>query len=329
MRLTGWDHTPQIRTRMVDRNTDREPKTANPGGLNWTLRKIERDFLTCLSFMLIRLSKSVARGSIIGYPSANEMSTMKIGLFVPCYIDQLYPHVAMATLNVLEHFGGEVHFPSAQTCCGQPMANTGCGDETKPLAERFLQIFADYDYVVAPSGSCVAMVRHHYDDYLTGKPGFSELKAKTFELCEFLVDVLQVQPFSGQFAHKVGIHKSCHGLRELRLGSSSEVVGQSFSKLRSLLQNLEGISFAELQRVDECCGFGGTFAVNEEAVSCMMGLDRIHDHEQAGTQILTAGDMSCLMHLQGLVRRQNKPIQIMHIAEILDAVIQRPTKVTS
>ena len=243
---------------------------------------------------------------------------MRVGLFIPCYVDQLFPQVAMATLTVLERFGVEVDFPEAQTCCGQPMANTGLCEQTRPLAERFFEIFAPYEYVVCPSGSCTAMVREHYDDYLGEKAGFEQLKLKTFELTEFLSDVLQITRPAGRFPHKVGLHQSCHGLRELRLGSCSERVGPAFNKSKQLLEGLEGISFSELIRVDECCGFGGTFAVAEEAVSAMMGLDRIHDHEQAGTEVLTANDMSCLMHLDGLIRRQKKPIRVMHIAEILE-----------
>lgn len=200
------------------------------------------------------------------------------------------------------------------------MANTGCMAEAKPLAEKFLGVFGKYEYVVAPSGSCVAMVRHHYDDLLAGQPGFEELKSKTFELSEFLVDVLQIEPPAGSFPHQVGVHQSCHGLRELRLGSSSERNVAPFNKLQQLFANVEGITYSQLQRTDECCGFGGTFAVTEEAISCMMGNDRIHDHEQAGTEILTAGDMSCLMHLEGLLRRQKKPMKVMHFSEILDAV---------
>lgn len=244
-------------------------------------------------------------------------AAMRVGLFIPCYIDQLYPRVGMATVEVLEHFGVEVDFPAEQTCCGQPMANTGLTEQTRPLAEKFLDVFGPYDQVVCPSGSCTSMVRHHYDDYLCEKPGFDKLKAGTFELTEFLVDVLNVGEIKGDFAHKVGLHQSCHGLRELRLGSSSEVVGESFNKARQLIGSLTGIELSELKRPDECCGFGGTFAVAEEAVSCMMGLDRIHDHEEAGTEILTANDMSCLMHMSGLIRRQKKPIRVMHIAEIL------------
>jgi L-lactate dehydrogenase complex protein LldE len=241
----------------------------------------------------------------------------QVGLFVPCYIDQLYPDVAWATIEVLERYGCTVDFPPSQTCCGQPMANTGCTSEVLPLARRFLAIFGKYEYVVCPSGSCTAMVRHHYEEYFHVEAAFEALKSRVFELTEFLVDVLKVEKIGGRFPHRVGLHQSCHGLRELRLGSSSEVVGPAFSKAKKLLETIDDLSLVELKRPDECCGFGGTFAVNEEAVSCMMGLDRLHDHEQAGTEVLTANDMSCLMHLQGLILRQKKPIRVMHLAQIL------------
>lgn len=241
----------------------------------------------------------------------------RVGLYIPCYVDQLYPDVAQATLELLEKFGCEVDFPSAQTCCGQPMANTGCAADAVPLARRFLEIFEPYDYVVCPSGSCTAMVRVHYHDLVHDHPLFESVTRKTYELCEFLTDVLKVERIEGRFPYRVGLHQSCHGLRELRLGSCSEVMGDRFSKAGKLLASLEGIQLVTLQRPDECCGFGGTFAVAEEAVSCMMGLDRVHDHEQSGTEVLTAGDMSCLMHMWGLIHRQQKPIKVMHVAEIL------------
>lgn len=242
---------------------------------------------------------------------------LRVGLFIPCYVDQLFPQVGLATVRLLEQLGVEVDFPEAQTCCGQPMANTGCTDEARPLAVKFLEIFQNYEYVVCPSGSCTAMVRHHYDEYLAGRPGFAALRAKTFELCEFLTDVLQVEKLPGRFPHRVGLHQSCHGLRELRLGSSSEIVGPAFGKARQLLELIDGLELVALERPDECCGFGGTFAVNEAAVSALMGQDRIRDHERAGAEVLTANDMSCLMHLDGLIRREGKPIRVLHVAEIL------------
>ncbi|MEX0868016.1 MAG: (Fe-S)-binding protein [Pirellulales bacterium] len=248
----------------------------------------------------------------------------QVGLFIPCYVDQLYPEVGMATLRLLERFGCQVEYPAAQTCCGQPMANTGCNDDAAPLARRFLKLFSPYEYVVCPSGSCTSMVRNHYHDLLPDEPRLKALEQKTYELCEFLVDVLNVESIAGRFPHRVGLHQSCHGLRELRLGSGSERVVEPFGKPRQLLAGLEGIELVDLARTDECCGFGGTFAVSEEAVSCMMGNDRVHDHESHGAEVMTGVDMSCLMHLDGLIRRQNKPIRVMHIAEIFAESEVRP-----
>ena len=244
---------------------------------------------------------------------------LTVGLFIPCYIEQLYPRVGIATLNVLERHGVRVEYPEDQTCCGQPMANSGCTAEAAPLAHRFLRLFRNYEFVVAPSGSCVSMVRHHYQGFLDGQAGFDHLKRSTFELCEFLVDVLKVRSVQGRFPHRVGLHQSCQGLRELRLASGSERRVAPFNKVRGLLDGLQGIQLVELARPDECCGFGGTFAVNEEAVSCMMGRDRVADHERAGAEIITGVDMSCLMHLDGLIRRERRPLRVMHIAEVLDA----------
>ena len=242
---------------------------------------------------------------------------MNVGLFIPCYIDQLYPQVGIATLEVLERQGMTVGYPEKQTCCGQPMANSGCHSDARPLALQWYRLFREYDFVVAPSGSCVAMVRHHYDDFLAGESGFPAVRDKTYELCEFLTDVLGIDRWDGEFPHRVGLHQSCHGLRELRTASGSERVVNRFDKPRQLLQGMQGIELVTLQRDDECCGFGGTFAVSEDAVSCMMGRDRLADHRASGTSILTATDMSCLMHLEGLIRRDREPIQVMHIAEIL------------
>jgi L-lactate dehydrogenase complex protein LldE len=249
---------------------------------------------------------------------------MRIALFIPCYIDQFYPQVGLATVKVLERCGWRAEFPEEQTCCGQPMANVGLHDDARPLARRFLRTFAEYDYVVSPSGSCVAMVRHHYEQVLGHSAELRAVADKTFELCEFLTDVLKIDRLAGRFPHRVGLHQSCHALRELHTASGSERVGPPFNKPRQLLESLDGLQITQLQRPDECCGFGGLFAVSEEAVSCMMGLDRIADHEHAGTEVLTSTDMSCLMHLDGLMRRLKKPIRVLHIAEIF-ANAQSPT----
>jgi L-lactate dehydrogenase complex protein LldE len=161
------------------------------------------------------------------------------------------------------------------------------------------------------------MVRQHYHEYFHHDPVYEKLRSRTFELCEYLTDVLHVDYFPVRFPYKVGLHQACHGLRELRMGQSSELVGAPFSKARQLLERIEGLELVDLARPDECCGFGGTFAVSEEAVSCLMGQDRVADHLQAGTDVLTSADMSCLMHLDGLIRRDRRPLRVMHIAEIL------------
>ncbi|UZR94168.1 (Fe-S)-binding protein [Chondrinema litorale] len=244
---------------------------------------------------------------------------MKVALFIPCYVDQFYPKVGIATLELLEKLGVEVDFPLDQTCCGQPMANSGCETDGNGAANLFVENFKDYDYIVGPTGSCVLHVREHFNK-IQQTEEVKKVRAKTYELCEFLVDVLKVEHIEAEFPHKVGLHLSCHGLRGMRLGQSSEIVGQDFSKMRGLLEKVKGIELIELDRKDECCGFGGTFAVTEEAVSVKMGKDRVADHVRHGAEVLTGGDMSCLMHLGGIISRKDQPLKIMHIAEILNGV---------
>jgi L-lactate dehydrogenase complex protein LldE len=244
-----------------------------------------------------------------------------VALFIPCYVDQLYPQVGLATARVLERLGCEVVFPEEQTCCGQPMANAGFADDAAPLARKFLDVFAGFEHVVCPSGSCTSMVRNHYHPHVGDDPRYAKVRAGTYELCEFLADVLKVGKLEGRYPHKVGLHQSCHGLRELRLGSGSERIVQPFSKVAGLLGSLQGIELVSLTRPDECCGFGGTFAVMEEAVSCLMGRDRIADHVKAGAEVITGTDVSCLMHLDGLARRASSPVKFRHVAEILAEAI--------
>jgi L-lactate dehydrogenase complex protein LldE len=246
---------------------------------------------------------------------------MRVALFVPCYVDQLFPQVALAAVRVLEKHGVEVVFPEEQTCCGQPMANAGCDEDAAPLARRFVEIFRGYDAVVCPSGSCTSMVRNHYAGLVGGHPAYAEVRQRTYELCEFLVDVAGVKALDGAYAHKVGLHQSCHGLRELHLGVPSERMLPRTSKVGALLASLRGIELVPLARADECCGFGGTFAVAEEAVSCLMGKDRLADHVRAGAEIVTGTDVSCLMHLDGLARREKVPLRFRHVAEVIAEAI--------
>lgn len=243
---------------------------------------------------------------------------MSVALFVPCYIDQFFPEVAIATLQLLERLGVDVDYPEGQTCCGQPMANTGCSEQTGPVAQRLVKAFADYDAVVCPSGSCAAMIRHHYDEYFDpSDAAFQHVTHRTFELCEYLHDELKLDHLDVSFPHRVSLHQSCHGLRELRLGASSESMTPRANKVRSILNLVRDIEWCEPQRTDECCGFGGTFAVNEADVSAMMGRDRIADHLDAKSEFIASADMSCLMHLDGIIRREKKPIRVVHVAQIL------------
>ena len=243
--------------------------------------------------------------------------TGRVALFVPCYVDQFYPQVARATLELLERHGATVEFPDAQTCCGQPMANAGCERDALAAARHFVDVFGDFDHVVAPSGSCVHFVRHHYD-MLDQTTAVSRVRNHVWELCQFLVEVLGIDDPGVTFPHRVGVHIGCHAQRGLGLATTSEITGTSTGVMRTLLERVRGIELVDLDRVDECCGFGGTFAVTEAAVSVRMGLDRVRDHERHGAEVITSGDMSCLMHLEGIIRRQRLPIRVMHVAEILN-----------
>jgi L-lactate dehydrogenase complex protein LldE len=240
---------------------------------------------------------------------------MRVALFVPCYVDQLWPDVGLATAEVLEAHGVAVDYPEAQTCCGQPFWTDGYPAEARRLAERFADVFAASDYVVCPSGSCAAMVRHQYGVLLGREPAIAQ---RVHELCGFLVDVLGVSALpERRFAHKVGLHPSCHGLRELGLARPSERPGAGPDKVARLLGSIGGLELVAPDRADECCGFGGSFAVGEADVSCRMGADRIRAHEAAGAEVVTSVDASCLIHLRGLAVRGGSPLRLMHVAEIL------------
>lgn len=223
----------------------------------------------------------------------------------------------MATLELLEKLGCEVEYPLNQTCCGQPMANSGFEHLADSCNTLFLNGFSDYEYIVSPSGSCVLHLRDHL--HVEGREEASDqLRVRVYELVEFLTDVLKVTNLKARFPHRVGLHQSCHGQRGLHLSQMSELNAPFFSKPRQLLDQVEGLELVPLARPDECCGFGGTFCVSEEAVSVKMGKDRVADHEQHGAEYITAADMSCLMHLEGILKRKHSTVQVKHIAEILN-----------
>lgn len=243
---------------------------------------------------------------------------MKVALFIPCYVNQFYPQVAIATLELLEKLGCTVTYPLRQTCCGQPMANSGYESLTGGCNELFTENFSGYEYVVCPSGSCVLHIKDHLRSTKQSQAANS-IRTRIYELTEFLTDVLEVQSLNAHFPYRVGLHQSCHGQRGLHLSGMTERVLPPFSKPEKLLSMVDGLALIELGRKDECCGFGGTFCVFEEAVSVKMGKDRVADHTSHGAEVITGADVSCLMHLEGILKRQKSKIQVKHIAEILNA----------
>ena len=243
---------------------------------------------------------------------------MRVALFIPCYIDQFYPNVGVASLQLLEKLGCDVYFPLEQTCCGQPMANSGFASLSKGCDSNFVKNFKGFDYVVAPSGSCVLHIKDHLHDSAHLFEA-EKIRKTVYELTEFLVDVLKVKNINSRFPFKVGLHNSCHGQRGLNLSSMSERMLPSFSKPQELLNMVTDIQMIKPKRNDECCGFGGTFCVFEEAVSVKMGKDRISEHEANDVDYITGVDTSCLMHLEGILNRQGNKIKTIHIAEILNS----------
>ncbi|MGN8069287.1 (Fe-S)-binding protein [Mucilaginibacter sp. 22184] len=242
---------------------------------------------------------------------------MKVALFVPCYVDQFYPKAAIATLELLEKLGVEVHYPKNQTCCGQPMANSGYEHLTAGCNSLFVDNFSGYDYIVCPSGSCTLHIKEHLHSPEKEEQAV-DIRKRVYELTEFLIDVLQVKELKSHFPYKVGLHQSCHGLRGLRISQMSELVAPAFSKPAQLLDMVQGLELVPLSRQDDCCGFGGTFCVVEEAVSSKMGKDRVEDHIEHGAQYITSADLSCLMHMEGILRRQKSDVKVIHVAEILN-----------
>jgi L-lactate dehydrogenase complex protein LldE len=241
---------------------------------------------------------------------------MKVALFVPCYIDQFYPQVAVATLQLLERLNCEVLFPLNQTCCGQPMANSGFSNMTEGCNRNFIRNFSGADYIVSPSGSCVLHIKEHLHD--PDEKAAAHIRGNIYELSEFLIDILKVENIQARFSHRVGLHVACHGQRGLHTSSMSETVSAPFSKPEKLLSMVQGLQLVYPERKDECCGFGGTFCVFEEAVSVKMGKDRIEQHEANEVEFITGTDSSCLMHLEGILRRKKSNIQVLHMAEILN-----------
>jgi L-lactate dehydrogenase complex protein LldE len=240
---------------------------------------------------------------------------MRVALFVTCLADAMFPEVGKATVRLLERLGQVVEFPANQTCCGQMHVNTGYQKQALPLVERFVEAFSSYDAIVAPSGSCVGSVRHQHS-MIAKRFGSAELlqqvdavAAKTYELSEFLVDVLGVTDVGAYFPHRVTYHPTCHSLRMLRVGD----------KPITLLRAVDALELVELPAADQCCGFGGTFAIKNADTSTAMLADKMRNVLDTGAEICTAGDSSCLMHIGGGLSRIRAGSKTLHLAQILAA----------
>lgn len=239
------------------------------------------------------------------------MRQRRIGLFVTCLVDLMRPSVGIAALRLLEATGAQVVAPATQTCCGQPVYNAGDERAARALARKLLQEFRDCEYVVVPSGSCAAMVRVHYPRLFAGDPLLAEIEAlarRTYELTDFLTSVAKVGRVSGRFSGAITYHDACSGLRELGIARQPRV----------LLAQVEGLRLTEMQEARACCGFGGTFAVKFTDISARMADNKCADIVQTGADAVVAGDLGCLLHLEGRLRRQgDEKTRVLHIAEVL------------
>lgn len=242
-----------------------------------------------------------------------ESTTVRVALFVTCLVDGLFPSVGKATVELLERLGVKVDVPLTQTCCGQMHINTGYGAKAVPLVGAYADAFAGYDAVVTPSGSCAGSVRHQHVA-LAEQAGSASLvtraqesAAKTYELSEFLTDVLEVEDVGATYPHRVTYHPTCHSLRVLRVGDRP---------LR-LLRSVREIDLVELPAADSCCGFGGTFALKNPDVSAAMLADKVSHIRETGASACSAGDASCLMHIGGGLSRLRTGVRTVHLAEIL------------
>jgi L-lactate dehydrogenase complex protein LldE len=244
---------------------------------------------------------------------------------VTCVNDALFPETGKAVVTLLRRLGVDVEFPAAQTCCAQPMVNTGYLDEAVPVVRTFVDAFEGYDAIVTPSGSCAGSARHQHA-LVARRSGDAGLVAavaatspRTYELSEFLVDVLGVTDVGAYFPHRVTYHPTCHSLRMLGVGE----------RPRRLLEQVRGIRLVDLPAAEECCGFGGTFAVKNAETSVAMGADKARHVRETGAEVLVAGDSSCLMHVGGLLSRQQSGVRVLHLAEVLAATESAPSQVRS
>lgn len=235
-----------------------------------------------------------------------------VDLFVPCFIDQVRPKIAWDTIKVLKSVGCRVRYKAKQTCCGQPAYNAGFWNEACSVAEKFIDEFDDENaYVVAPSASCIGMIRNAYTDILKSEKKLDKyysLQKRAFELSEFLVDVLGIEQLENVcFPHRITYHDSCSALRECYISDAP----------RKLLQNIKGLEIVEMSSTETCCGFGGTFAVKFPAISEAMAEQKLQNASQTATEYVVSTDFSCLMHLESYAKKNNISLKFLHIAEIL------------
>ena len=234
----------------------------------------------------------------------------KAALFIPCFVDQLLPEVGLDMARVLRRAGCDVDFFEEQTCCGQPAFNSGDWRDASPMAERFVRIFGTAESVVCPSGSCAAMVRRFYPELLEGTRAGEEarrLGERVFEFSEFLVRVMGVTEIGASFPHRVTYHDACHTLRELGIREEP----------RRLLAAVRGLTLVEMANAEECCGFGGTFSTKFPAISAAMGESKAAGAERAEAEFVTSTDPSCLLQIDGILRRRNSSVRAIHLASIL------------
>ena len=235
----------------------------------------------------------------------------RVSLFVTCIVDQVFPQVGIAIVQILERLGYQVHFPGAQTCCGQPAFNSGYTEEARKIARHFLEIFRDSEYIIVPSGSCTSMISHHFADIFEHDPKLlaeaHALEPRVWEFSRFLLDVAGVEDVGARFNGVVTYHDSCHALRELHIKNGP----------RRLLSKVRGLTLAEMQAAEECCGFGGTFSIKFPEVSGAMARTKIDSIQKTGASTVVSIDSSCLMQLQGVIDRAGLPIRTLHLAEVL------------
>ena len=235
---------------------------------------------------------------------------MNVQIFVPCFIDQLYPQVAFNMVKVLEKAGCTVHYNANQTCCGQPSFNAGYWQESKDVCSKFLKDFKGSDYIVAPSASCIGFVKNYFSKVFDGSSQYleaTEIGKRGYELSDFLVNVLKKDDFDATLNGKATYHDSCAGLRECGIKQEP----------RTLLSNVKGLEIIEMKDVETCCGFGGSFAVKFEPISIAMADQKIDNAEATGAEYIISTDMSCLMHIDGRIKNRGSHLKVMHLADVL------------